>query len=287
MKEEVKNVRNAIIVGLLLFVGLPVLLGSFKIVSPGERGVYVFLGKVSPVILDEGFHFKVPFLSSIKTLSVKIQKTDSIGEAATKDLQKVSAEVALNWTLDTTKVVEIYRTIGQRVEEVKERVIDPAVQEVLKASTAKMTAEEVLTKRLDLKDNIDKLLIERLTSYGIFVKSISIVNLNFTTEFNHAVEQKQIAEQQAQQAEYVAQKATADAKATVNAAKGDAEATLTRAKAQAASQQLLRETITDKLLQLKAIEKWDGSVPQVMGSGSNLLFNIPTKPSGVKAGKDE
>jgi len=281
MNNDIKSIRNAILVALGVFVGLPLVFGSFKIVSPGERGVYVFLGKVSQDIREEGFHLKVPFLSSIKTLSVQIQKTDSTGEAATRDLQKVTADVALNWTLDPAKVVEIYRTIG-RTEDVKDRVIDPAVSEVLKASTAKMTAEEVLTKRLELKDNIDKLLIERLGNYGIFVKSISIVNLNFTAEFNHAVEQKQIADQQAQQAEYTAQKATADAKAKVNEAKGDAEATLTKAKAQAESQKLLRETVTDKVLMLKAIEKWDGTVPQVMGSGSNLLFNIPTKTTQSK-----
>lgn len=276
MNDDVKRIKNIIIAGLLVFTGLPFVLGTFQVVSPGERGVFVLMGKVGANALDEGLHFKVPFISSIKILSVRIQKTQTLSEAATKDMQKVSATLALNWSLDSSKVVELYRTVGH-IEDIQQRIIDPAVSEVLKASTAKMTAEEVLTRRLELKENIDKLLMERLLTFGIFVKAISLVDLNFTNEFNHAVEQKQIAEQQAKQAEYTAQKATADAKSTVNAAKGQAEATLLQARAQAEAQRLLRETITDKLLQLKAIEKWSGEVPSVMGGGSNLLFNIPTK----------
>ncbi len=156
------------------------------------------------------------------------------------------------------------------------RILTPAVSEVFKAVTARKTAEEIITKRSDLAEETQVMLKERLSKYGVVLDDIAIVDLDFTAEFARAVESKQIAEQQAKQAEYVANKATADAKATVNTAKGQAEAALTNARAQAEAQRLLKQSITPELLQLKAIEKWDGSMPQVIGTGGNLLFNIPT-----------
>jgi prohibitin 1 len=161
-------------------------------------------------------------------------------------------------------------------------IIAPAVSEVLKAATAKMTAEEVLTKRMELKHNIDEMLIKRLTSYGLIIKDISLVDLDFTREFNHAVEAKQIAEQQAKQAEYVAQKATQDAKAAVEAAKGEAESRLVNARAQAEAQKLLKQTLTAELLQLEYLKKWDGVLPQVMsGTGNGMILNLP----GIKGNR--
>ena len=136
----------------------------------------------------------------------------------------------------------------------------------MKSATAKRTAEEVLTKRLEMKQDIDDVLRERLLSYGIKLHDVSIVNLKFSEGFTQAIEHKQIAEQQAKQAAYVAEKATQDAKAEVEKAKGQAEA-----------QRLLKSTITSEILQQKAIDKWDGRFPQVMGSGHVPFLNIELK----------
>lgn len=260
---------------------LILMLGSFKTVSPGQRGIRVTMGKASNETLGEGVHFKLPLLSSIKTVSVQVQKTEATSEAATKDLQKVHATFALNWNLNPENVVDIYRSIGNE-QDIAERIIQPAISEVLKAATAHMTAEEVLTKRLELKSIIDELLTKRLANYTIVVRDISLVNLDFTGEFNRAVEAKQVAEQDAKKAEYVAIQATNEAKAAVNKARGEAQATLIKAQAQAESQKLLQQNTSAAILQLKAIEKWDGSMPQVMGSGGNMLFNIPTKTPKAK-----
>jgi prohibitin 1 len=118
--------------------------------------------------------------------------------------------------------------------------------------------------------------------YGLIIKDISLVDLDFTREFNHAVEAKQIAEQQAKQAEYVAQKATQDAKAAVEAAKGEAESRLVNARAQAEAQKLLKQTLTAELLQLEYLKKWDGVLPQVMsGTGNGMILNLP----GIKGNR--
>lgn len=272
--KDITVIRNRILLGVGGLVTLFTLLGTFSIVEPGERGVLVILGKPSETVLEEGFHFKLPYISYIKTLSIRVQKTESHAEAATKDLQRVTATVALNWNLDPKTVNTMYRTVGDE-HQISETIISPAVNEVLKASTAKMTAEEVLTKRMELKKTIDDMLLSRLSAYNIIVRDISLVNLDFTTEFNHAVEAKQIAEQKSKQAEYEAQMATQQAKAAVNKAKGEAEANLTIARAQAEGQKLLKQSLTADVLKLEYLKKWDGVLSQVtIGSGAGVMFDV-------------
>lgn len=269
-----KGKRLAIygVLGIFAFITF---MGSYGTVGPGERGVRIIMGKTGEEVLGEGPHLKAPFFSEIKTMSIRVKKSEDQTEAATKDMQRVGAKVALNWTINPESVGKMLREVGSE-ESIENNIIAPAVAEVLKAATAKMTAEEVLTKRMELKHTIDEQLIARLTAYGLIVRDISLVNLEFTNEFNHAVEQKQIAEQQAKQASYVAEKATQDAIAVVNTAKGDADATLVKAKAQAQAQQLLKQTLTKEVLTLKYLETWNGQLPQVMtGSGSGLMLNLP------------
>jgi len=270
-------------------------LSPFTMVGTGYRGVVTHFGKVQPEVLDEGIHFVMPIVTSVHRVSVQIQKTDLKTEASSKDLQLVTSEVAVNWTIDAAHVNSLYQTIGDE-EAVVKNILTPAVSEVFKSATSKKTAEEIITRRNELSTDTEEMLRKRLAEHNIILGNISVVNLQFGKEFSHAIEAKQVAEQEAKQAEYTAMKATADAKSTVNKAKGDAEAAVSRAKgdaeatllnarAQAEAQKLLRLTLSPELLQLKAVEKWNGDVPQVMGSGSNLLFNIPT--GGKKASKEE
>lgn len=276
-----KSLAIKVIVGLFAAVTL---FSSYSTVGPGERGVRVTMGKTGQEVLGEGPHLKMPYVGSIKTMSIRVKKSQDKTEAATKDMQKVTAIISINWTINPDSVGKMFREVGSE-ESIEMNVIAPAVAEVLKASTSKMTAEEVLTKRMELKHSIDESLITRLGAYGLIVKDISLVDLDFTKEFNHAVEQKQIAEQQAKQAAYVAEKATQDAIAAVNTAKGQAEAVLVNATAQAKAQNLLKQTLTKDLLTLKYLEQWNGELPQVMtGSGSGIMMNLP---SGSSKGSKE
>lgn len=250
------------------------LLSSYSNVGPGERGVRITMGKTGTEVLNEGPHFKLPYVSEIKTMSIRVKKSQDSTDAATKDMQKVTAVIAINWTINPDSVGNMLREVGSE-ESIEVNVIAPAVAEVLKAATSKMTAEEILSKRMELKHSIDEALISRLGAYGLIVKDISLVDFDFTKEFNHAVEQKQIAEQQAKQASYIAEKATQDAIAVVNTAKGDAEAVLVNARAQAEGQKLLKQTLTKDVLQLEYLKKWDGKLPSVLtGAGGGIMLNL-------------
>jgi regulator of protease activity HflC (stomatin/prohibitin superfamily) len=257
--------------------GFTLLLGAlifrpFTIVNAGERGVVMHFGKVQNQVLDEGMHPIVPIFTSVKKLSVRVQKNDINARAASKDLQDVTTEVAINWHIDPAQVNTVYQRIGSN-DQIINGIITPAVSEVLKAATAKKNVEEILTKRTELKGEIDEQLRKRLAAYGLIVDDVSLVNFGFSPEFNKAIEAKQIAEQEAKQAEFTALRAKQDAEAAVNRAKGQAEA-----------QRLQRMTLTPELLQQQAIDKWDGRFPTVMGGNGTLPFiNIdPNTVSGKR-----
>lgn len=244
----------------LLLVVLAQLLSACAVVGPGERGVSVSLGKVGSSPLEPGPYIWIPMLRHIKTMSVQIQKIDIEASASSKDLQEIKTIAALNWHMNPGDAVKIYTTIGDQ-DDVIMRVIVPAFNEVVKSATAKKTAEEVISLRAALKKEIDETLLERLKGYGIYVDDVNIVDIQFSREFAHAIEAKQVAEQRSKQAVYEAQRAANDAQAEINRAKGQAEA-----------QRLLRQSIDKDLIALKAVEKWDGKFPQVMSGGGALPF---------------
>lgn len=246
----------------LVIVFLAILSKFFVIVNAGERGVLMQFGKVQEHILGEGLHVIVPTVYSVKKLSVRVQKQESSAEASSKDLQDVFTDVALNWHIIPDEANAIFQQIGDE-KEVVFRIIAPAVEEVLKAVIAKYTAEEIITKRGEVKAAVDEFLTLRLLTYHIAVDDISLVHVHFSQRFSDAVEAKQIAEQEAKRGEFLALKAVKEAEAKVNLAKGEAEV-----------QRLLQDNLTPELLERQAIEKWDGKLPLIVGDGGKNLLDL-------------
>jgi regulator of protease activity HflC (stomatin/prohibitin superfamily) len=234
----------------------------FVVVNAGERGVLMQFGKVQPHILDEGIHPILPIAQTVQKLSVRVQKQEISAEASSKDLQEVFTDVALNWHIIPEHVNLIYQQIGDKLA-IIDRIIDPAVEEVLKAVMAKYTAEEIITKRGNVKDEVDALLTTRLSGYNIAVDDISVVHVHFSQRFRDAVEAKQIAEQEAKRAEFIALKAIKEAEAKVNLARGEGEA-----------QKILRDTLSPELLQKQVIDKWNGNLPLIFGESNTKLLDL-------------
>jgi regulator of protease activity HflC (stomatin/prohibitin superfamily) len=246
----------------LLIVFLAILSKFFVIVNAGERGVLMQFGKVQEQVLGEGLHLIFPTVYTVKKLSVRVQKQESSAEASSKDLQDVFTDVALNWHIIPDEANAIFQQIGDEIEVVA-RIINPAVEEVLKAVIAKYTAEEIITKRGEVKAAVDEFLTLRLLTYHIAVDDISLVHVHFSQRFSDAVEAKQIAEQEAKRGEFLALKAVKEAEAKVNLAKGEAEV-----------QRLLQDNLTPQLLERQAIEKWDGKLPLIVGDGGKNLLDL-------------
>lgn len=231
---------------------------SFEVVGAGERGVvFSQFGGVKDIILDEGLRFKLPFIEDIIPMDVKVQKSETPASAASKDLQTVSSTIAINYHVDPAAVNKVYQNIGVQF---KSRVIDPAVQEAVKAVTARFTAEDLITRRSEVKDQIKESLTDRLRQFHIIVDEFNIVDFAFSQVFNDAIEAKQTAEQRALQAQR-----------DLERIRIEAEQKITQAKAEAEAQRLQRETITSTILQLRAIEKWDGKFPQVIGGAMPFI----------------
>ena len=236
-------------------------------VGPGQRGVVMNFGAVQPGVLDEGLHLRIPIMQEVVMLDVKVQKAVTDTVAASADLQDVTSTVALNYHLVPDKANVVYQAIGSSY---KERIIDPAILEVVKAVTARYSAEELITKRPQVSEAMRLALTERLKEYNIAVDAFSIVAFSFSKVFAEAIEAKQTAEQ-------LALKARRD----LERIKIEADQKITAAKAEAESLRLQRANISADLIELrrieanlKAIEKWNGILPQVTGGGGVPLIGV-------------
>ena len=267
MQSAVKKVpkRLLVIIGAILVVLL--FFRPWVQIGPGERGVVLNFGAVQQNVFEEGLHFRIPVMQEIIRMDVKVQKAETDAAAASSNLQDVSSTVAINYHIIPDKANIVYQSIGIHF---KERIIDPAVLEVVKAVTAKYTAEELITKRPAVSDAMKLSLTERLLAHNIAVDAFSIVGFSFSKIFMEAIESKQTAEQ-------LALKANRD----LERIKIEAEQKITAARAEAESLRLQRANISADLIELrkieanlKAIEKWNGILPQVTGGGAVPFIGI-------------
>lgn len=252
-------------IGVLVFLLIAlIILWPVVTVGAGERGVVMNFGKVQDQVLDEGIHFRTPIVQSVKKISVRVQKNDVKAEAASNDLQDVSMDVVVNYHIDPKRVNKVYQSIGDN-EEVFNRIVAPNTNEVVKASTAQYKAEKIIQLRQELKNKIDVALLARLKDYDIILDDVSLTNIDFSQEFNSAIEAKQVAQLESQKAQFIAEKAIKEADAAVNKAKGESEA-----------QRLQQQTLNPDLLYKLWIEKWNGVLPSVVSENSQIL-QLPIK----------
>ena len=244
-------------------------------VGAGQRGIVLNFGAVQKQVLEEGLHFRIPLMQEVVFMDVKLQKAETDAAAASADLQDVSSRVALNYHIVPDKANVVYQKIGLQF---KERIIDPAILEVVKAVTAKYTAEELITKRPAVSEAMRLALMERLIVNNIAVDAFSIVIFSFSKIFTEAIESKQTAEQLALKA-----------KRDLDRIKIEAEQKITAARAEAESLRLQRANISPDLIELrkieanmKAIEKWNGVLPQATGGGVIPLIGFGDTPKMMK-----
>lgn len=259
------NLARIVAGGVVLLLAIWIL-NPFVVIGPGERGVVMNFGAVQKEIMGEGLHLRVPIMQRIVIMDVKVQKGEGQGDAASKDLQQVTTNVAINYHLDPARVAETFQTVGT-LESVGERIILPAVQESVKAATALYTAEELVSRRQEVRDKIRALLRERLSHNGVVVDEFSIVNFAFSAEFSNAIEAKTTAEQLKLKAERDLERIRIEAEQKVAGARAEAEAL-----------RLQKENVTENLIKLrqiemqqKAIDKWDGRLPQVTGGAMPFI----------------
>lgn len=244
---------------------------SFYRVEAGEKGILLTFGKMSDTTSDEGLHLKSPIGQDVVKMDVRTQKEEVDASAASRDLQTVNAKIALNYNVNPSMVKEVYQEFKQ---DYSARIIAPAIQEAIKAGTAKFTAEELITLRSEVKDQIKMVLKERLEPRGIVVSELSITNFSFSKSFDDAIEMKVTAEQEALASKNQLERIKFEAEQRVAKAQGEAEATKAEALGRAEAIRVEAEALENnpQLLELRAIEKWDGNLPTYMMGGQSVPF---------------
>ncbi|MBQ3068792.1 MAG: prohibitin family protein [Clostridia bacterium] len=256
------NKKKYIVIGVVAVVLLALavlLLNSFVVVEAGHTGVVMTFQAVEDEVLSEGLHFKMPFVQNVVQMNNRTQKTETNGTASSKDLQIVSYVVAVNYHVNDSSSASLYQNVGMDYGSV---IIVPAIQESIKAVSAQFTAEELITKRQSVGDQIKDALSEKIGPYGITVEIFNIVNFDFSEEFNNAVEAKQTAQQNALKAEQDLARIEVEAKQKI-----------TQAQAEAESIKLIQEALSQSPDYVEYVKwnKWNGELPTVMGDSSLLI----------------
>ena len=260
LKEKVK-IKRIVIPIVIVVILCVVAFNAFVVVDAGHTGVVVTMGKVNEGVLQEGIHLKIPFIQSVVKIDNRIQKLEVQTEAFSKDLQSVDTTLAINYRVDTAKSYSIYKNIGANYEDV---LVTPAVNEVLKAITATYMAEETVTNRALISDGLVTGLNEKLNSIGLYVTDVNIIDFDFSEAFITAIEEKQVAQQQLLKAE-------TEKKTAITNAEAEAEAAKVRADGEAEANNTISKSLTSEVLENKKIEKWNGELPRVSGSGGTII----------------
>lgn len=250
----------------------------FAFIDQSERGVVKINGAVTEV-LQPGFHFITPFITDVERVNIQEQKEQVEANSASKDLQTVKTIVAVTYKVVEGKEIELVSTVG--INSYKSVLIDPAIQEAVKAATAQYTAEELITKRPQVKEDIQRDLIAQIDSTLISIRTVSIVDFDFSPSFNAAIEAKVTAEQNA-----------LAAKNKLEQVKYEAEQQIATAEATAKSIRLQSDAANnEKYINLKRIEvdlefakHWNGMYPStyIVGGGSNSSMPLIVPLPNVK-----
>ena len=249
-----ENKKLIIMLGIIIFLVITIIC-SFQTIKSGEVGLRVRFGKIINSNLKEGFNLKIPYIENIVKVNIKVQKVELETSAASKDLQDINTKIAVNYRIESDKASSLYKTVGNSYEET---ILRPVIEESVKAVISKYTAEETITKRSEVSSESLNVLQEKVVKYGIVIDNFNIINLSFSDEYSRAIEEKQVAEQK------------------LATAKLESEAKLVEAEATKKANDLLKQSLTDELIEKEFIEKWDGKLPETY-AGNDLLGIFKTR----------
>lgn len=248
---------SVVAIALLLIIITVIIAPDF--IGAGQVGIVTRFGEVNRVA-ESGLNFHIPLIESVTKMDTRTQKAIAKVGAASKDLQDVTGEVAVNYSVTNESALKIYKELGK---DYVDTVLTPAISEAFKQATSKYTAEGVITNRAELKEAIVTDLKARMGNYGIAIVDINITDLNFSKEFNAAIEQKAVAQQEVERARQELERVKVEAESKIEAARAEAEA-----------QRLQQQTLTDAMIKKMWIEKWDGKLPTTATGDNGVMLNL-------------
>ncbi|EKG15625.1 Prohibitin [Macrophomina phaseolina MS6] len=250
-----------------LAVGASVAQAAMYDVKGGTRAViFDRLSGVRENVVNEGTHFLVPWLQRAIIYDVRTKPRNISTTTGSKDLQMVSLTLRVLHRPEVKMLPRIYQNLGTDYDE---RVLPSIGNEVLKAIVAQFDAAELITQREAVSNRIRTDLLKRAQEFNIALEDVSITHMTFGKEFTKAVEEKQIAQQEAERARFIVEKAEQERQANVIRAEGEAEAADTISKAVAKS--------GDGLIQIRRIET-QKEIAQMLAANPQVTY----LPSGSK-----
>ncbi len=268
-KTNWKRDLKILLLLVVLRIGWKTVSNAYITVPTGTKAVVMVFGKVSHIAPD-GLNFIWPWISTVQIIPTRIIKVDLKADAVSLDQQKVIVEASVQWMFKPESILEMFTTVGNE-NSIRDTLMMPALNETLKAVTAKHAVGQILDKREEIKKDIDEKFRTKMSAYKVVVIDVFLTNLRFDPEYEKAIEDKQVAEVNVKTAEN-------KANAARKQAQGEADASLIRAEAESKSKRLLSTTVSKAVLQLEWIKAWEkggSKVPQfVSGSGSQFMLDL-------------
>ncbi|MBR3958688.1 MAG: prohibitin family protein [Bacteroidales bacterium] len=250
------------LLSLLCLLLLITVFSSFYTIKSTERGVLSTFGKISPNVIEDGLHVKIPFIQTVKKVNIQQKKFDGKENSYTRDVQTSEVQYTINYDLVRENVNNLIRNVG---DDYHNRVVVPFIRSAMKEAFGNFAATEIVENRDAVRREIENTLRRTLDSNYFLNIQFQLVDIDFDDDFENAIKEKQVAEQQALKAKNVTIQIEEQAKQTKIRAEADAEAIRIKAKALESN---------PKLVEYEAVQKWDGKMPTYMMGNSLPLINL-------------
>ncbi|MCL1800989.1 MAG: prohibitin family protein [Promicromonosporaceae bacterium] len=265
VKKSTGKIAALVAAATIAGLGIISFANSFTTIESGEVGVVRRFGDIQSQVLTEGVNFTLPFVDTVRRESIRVRIAEFDTSSASRDLVEIQTAFAINFQVDPGRVAQLHREVGGDFVTV---ILDPAIQETMKFTTANFTAEELVTRRSEVSAAAAEYLQERVEPFGINILAINITDLAFSSEFSASIEQRQIAEQR-----------VLTAQQELEHTRVQAEQEVVRAQAEADAMRILQQELTPELLQRLWIERWNGVMPLYMGGDATVMLPAPTAPA--------
>ena len=298
--EDRQVVAKAISKGVVFLVAIIIVaavISSYSVISPGNTGVVFNIWSGSLRTTPQGIVWRMPWITRVQSYPTALrtytmvkrsgegsaQGDDSI-DLPTREGQHIRQDISITYNTTQDKAAEVFKAFrGADISDIEATFIRRTMITVAQNTAGQMSLSEVISsRRNDLQDAIQKSLNVEIQKMGFNLDKVNLGASHLPEAIEAQMQQKMAAQQQAQQAEYELQKQQMLAKAAVAKAEGEAQAILVHAKAQAEANQLLQASLTTNLIQSKAIEKWNGVLPQVSGGSTPFVDLRGLKPESEK-----
>src|SRR6202165_2671909 len=295
--EQFAKMTSKVLTGLVALIVLVSLTSSFSVIAPGNTGVIFNIWTGSLRSVPQGMAWRMPWISQVQryptalrtyTMVRRLGEGSAVGDDSidlpTREGQHITQDISVTYNTSEDKAAQVFKSFrGSDISEIEATSIRRTIITVAQNSAGQMSLSELISsKRDELQGAIQKSLSVELNKMGFSLDKVNLGASHLPQTLEAQMQQKMAAQQQAQQAEYELQKQQMLAKAAVAKAEGEAQAILVHGKAQSAANHLLQASLTRNLIQSKAIDKWDGVLPQVSG-GSTPFVDL----RGLKATKEK